>query len=104
MLTMTNLSSHTEDKAAGAAGSTDKKGDDSETDLFFSSSIRLSASSHVSRTSGAGSNAKLFFSSAMLLSKPIAPRASAAYRYHQSNTILQLLYVAGKKKKSRLKL
>lgn len=51
MLKNDNLSSWTEELAAGAAGSTDKKGDDLESAVFFSSSIRLRASSQVSRTS-----------------------------------------------------
>ena len=45
------LSSSTEEQAAGAAGSTDKKGDASVTEVFFNPSIRLRASSHVSLTS-----------------------------------------------------
>lgn len=44
----------------------------------FNFSILSSASSHVSRTSWAGSETRLFFSKGILLSKPIAPRASAA--------------------------
>lgn len=57
------LSSSTEEEAAGAAGSTDKKGDVSDTDVLFNPSIRLRASSQVSLTSGAGSEAKLFLRS-----------------------------------------
>lgn len=70
---------------AGAAGSTDINGDFSNVDESpplpesFSCSIRLRAKSHVSLTSWAGSKAKLFSKNGILLSKPIAPRASAAY-------------------------
>lgn len=76
---------------AGAAGSTDKNGDFSTVDdssslpESFSCSIRLRANSHVSLTSCAGSKAKLFSKNGILLSKPIAPRASAAYTITNQN-------------------
>uniref|UniRef100_A0A2P2IZV0 Uncharacterized protein MANES_05G087500 n=1 Tax=Rhizophora mucronata TaxID=61149 RepID=A0A2P2IZV0_RHIMU len=81
----TSLSLSTgEPEEAGAAGSTDIKGDLSVVDdpsmptLALISSIRLRASSQVSLTSWAGSTIRLFFKRGTLPSKPIAPRASAA--------------------------
>lgn len=82
----TNLSWLTEEpEVAGAAGSTDLKGDISGVDKSLVSIascvkcwIRWRANSHVSRTSWAGSESKLFFNRGRLLSEPIAPSASAA--------------------------
>lgn len=94
-MNQTNLSWSTEEhEVAGAAGSTDLKGDTSVADdssLFpasFKCSIRWRASSQVSRTSWAGSKSKLFFNIGRLLSEPIAPRASAAYEVITKSIIL----------------
>lgn len=79
------LSCSTEEyRVEGLAGSTDKKGDvatqfaSSPLALFFCSFIRLIANSHVSCTSRAGSDSKLLVNRGITLSRPIAPRASAA--------------------------
>jgi hypothetical protein len=81
----TNLSWLTEEQdVAGAAGSTDLKGDipgavkSSLVASCFKFRIRWRANSHVSRTSWAGSEFKLCFNKETLLSEPIAPSASAA--------------------------
>lgn len=77
----TNLSWSTEEQEdAGAAGSTDIKGDLSSSfpPALFICSIRFRANSQVSRTSWAGSKTKLFFRKGTLVSNPIAPSASAA--------------------------
>jgi len=85
-MNQTNLSCWTEaQEVAGTAGSTDLKGDSSVAanssvlPASFKCWIRWRANSHVSRTSSAGSESKLFFRRGTLPSEPIAPNASAAY-------------------------